>query len=81
MRSELVAGATKKIENRYALTLIAARAVRALHRPRTRISDTTNEVLRLFAEKSPSAHPAPPRTAKIGKNERGYKNARRLRAN
>jgi hypothetical protein len=81
MRSELVTGATKKVENRYALTLITAKAVRALHRPRTRISDTTNEVLRLFAVKSPLEHAAPPRIAKIGKNERSYKNARKLRAN
>jgi hypothetical protein len=45
MRSELVGGALKQTPNRYLLTRPTAKAVRALHRPQTRIADTANDVL------------------------------------
>ena len=45
MRSELVGSALKWTPNRYLLTHLAAKAIRASHRPRTRIADTANDVL------------------------------------
>jgi hypothetical protein len=45
MRSELVGGALKQTPNRYLLTRLTAKAIRALHRPQTRIADTANDVL------------------------------------
>jgi hypothetical protein len=55
MRSELVTGALQHVPNRYLLTRLAAKAIRAFHRPNTRIAETTNDVLRRFSAKSPMA--------------------------
>jgi hypothetical protein len=55
MRSELVTGALKHVSNRYLLTRLAAKAIRAFHRPNTRIADTTNDVLRRFSTANPVA--------------------------
>jgi hypothetical protein len=44
MRSELVFGAANCISNRYQLAKLASRALRALHRPNTRIAETANDV-------------------------------------
>lgn len=55
MRSELVMGASKHITNRYLLTHLAAKAIRAFHRPNSRIADTANDVLQRFSIKNPSA--------------------------
>jgi hypothetical protein len=45
MRSELIFGAMTHVANRYLLTKLAAKATRKLHRPNTRIQDTTNDAL------------------------------------
>jgi hypothetical protein len=42
MRSELVFGAIRENPNRYLLVKLASKAARRLHRPNTRIQDTTN---------------------------------------
>jgi hypothetical protein len=50
MRSNLVFDALRltHIDNRYQLCRIAAKATRMLHKPRTRLQDTTNDVLILL---------------------------------
>ncbi|HZQ91258.1 MAG TPA: DNA-directed RNA polymerase subunit omega [Terriglobales bacterium] len=45
MRSDLVFGAVKTVQNRYMLCQVASKATRKFHRPNTRIQETTNEVL------------------------------------
>ena len=50
MRSELVFAAKRRLSDRYALCPIAATATRKLHRPKTRIEDTTDAVLRYIAD-------------------------------
>ena len=45
MRSDLVFGAMKQVSNRFLLAKVLAKATRKLHRPGTRIEDTTNDVL------------------------------------
>ena len=55
MRSNLVFGATAYVSNRYLLTMLASKATRKLHRPNTRIQETTNEVLLRFSRVSPIA--------------------------
>ena len=55
MCSELVTGALKHIPNRYLLTRLAATAIRAFHRPDTRIAETANQVLFRFSLKDPMA--------------------------
>jgi hypothetical protein len=53
MRSDLVFGATKQVSNRFLLTKALATATRALHRPGSRIEDTTNGVLIRFCRANP----------------------------
>jgi hypothetical protein len=53
MRSELVFNAVANVSNRYLLVRAASKAMRLLHRPHTRLEDTTNEVLRLFGRTYP----------------------------
>jgi len=53
MRSDLVFGAMGDVPNRYLLTKLAAKAVRAMHKPGVRIQDTTNEVLERFSRANP----------------------------
>ena len=53
MRSELVFGASEFVTNRYLLVKLAAKAIRAFHRPNTRVAETTNEVLRRFGFANP----------------------------
>jgi hypothetical protein len=55
MRSEQVFGALTYVSNRFLLTRLAAKATRRLHRPNTRIQDTTNEVLERFTRANPLA--------------------------
>ena len=55
MRSKLVFDATAHVSNRYLLTRLASTATRKLHRPNTRIQETTNEVLVRFSRVSPIA--------------------------
>jgi hypothetical protein len=53
MRSDLIYGALAHISNRYQLCQLASKATRKLHKPNTRLQDTTNEVLVRFHQKSP----------------------------
>jgi len=53
MRSDLIYGALAHISNRYQLCQLASKATRKLHKPNTRLQDTTNEVLVRFLQKSP----------------------------
>jgi hypothetical protein len=55
MRSDLIYGALTHISNRYQLCQLASKATRKLHKPNTRLQDTTNEVLERFHESSPLA--------------------------
>ncbi len=54
MRSDLIFGALTHVNNRYELCQLASKATRKLHKPNTRLQDTTNEVLDRFKEALPS---------------------------
>ena len=53
MRSDLVFGALAHVSNRYQLCQLASKATRKLHKPNTRLQDTTNEVLYRFRNANP----------------------------
>ena len=53
MRSDLVFGALSHVSNRYQLCQLASKAPRKLHKPNTRLQDTTNEVLGRFHTTNP----------------------------
>ena len=53
MRSDLVFGALSHVSNRYQLCQLASKATRKLHKPNTRLQDTTNEVLDRFKDTIP----------------------------
>jgi hypothetical protein len=53
MRSDLVFGALSHVSNRYQLCQLASKATRKLHKPSTRLQDTTNEVLVRFHSTNP----------------------------
>jgi hypothetical protein len=53
MRSDLVFGALSHVSNRYQLCQLASKATRKLHKPTTRLQDTTNEVLVRFHSTNP----------------------------
>ena len=53
MRSDLVFGALSHLSNRYQLCQLASKATRKLHKPNTRLQDTTNEVLVRFHDTNP----------------------------
>jgi hypothetical protein len=53
MRSDLIFGALTHVQNRYELCQLAAKATRKLHKPNTRLQDTTNEVLDRFKDTVP----------------------------
>jgi hypothetical protein len=55
MRSDLVFGALSHVSNRYQLCQLASKATRKLHKPNTRLQDTTNEVLGRFQATNPGA--------------------------
>jgi hypothetical protein len=59
MRSDLIFGALTHVTNRYELCQLASKATRKLHKPNTRLQDTTNEVLDRFKDTLPmdSAEP------------------------
>jgi hypothetical protein len=59
MRSDLVFAAMTHVSNRYILTRLAATATRKLHKPNTRIEDTTNDVLMRFSRMDPTANAEP----------------------
>lgn len=54
MRSDLIFGALTHVKNRYELCQLASKATRKLHKPTTRLQDTTNEVLERFSENVPT---------------------------
>jgi hypothetical protein len=58
MRSDLVFGALSHVSNRYQLCQLASKATRKLHKPNTRLQDTTNDVLFRFRSTNPGS-PAP----------------------
>jgi hypothetical protein len=53
MRSDLIFGALTHVTNRYELCQLASKATRKLHKPNTRLQDTTNEVLDRFKDAIP----------------------------
>lgn len=53
MRSDLIFGALTHVNNRYQLCQLASKATRKLHKPNTRLQDTTNEVLDRFKDSRP----------------------------
>jgi hypothetical protein len=55
MPSDIVFGALAQVTNRYTLCQLASKATRKLHKPTTRIEDTTNEVFARFHHESPAA--------------------------
>ena len=55
MRSDLVFKALSQVTNRYQLCQLASKATRKLHKPNTRLQDTTNEVLCRFESANPEA--------------------------
>jgi hypothetical protein len=55
MRSELVFNAMAYVSNRYLLVKLASKATRNLHRPNSRIQETTNEALVRFSRANPMA--------------------------
>jgi len=55
MRSDLVFGALSHVSNRYQLCQLASKATRMLHKPNTRLQDTTNEVLVRFHSTNPGS--------------------------
>ena len=55
MRSDLVFKALSHVSNRYQLCTLASKATRKLHKPNTRLQDTTNEVLCRFEVANPEA--------------------------
>ncbi|MBT9331689.1 DNA-directed RNA polymerase subunit omega [Paracidobacterium acidisoli] len=57
MRSDLIFGALTHVTNRYQLCQLASKATRKLHKPNTRLQDTTNEVLVRFRHANPFAFP------------------------
>lgn len=55
MRSDLVFGALSHVSNRYQLCQLASKATRKLHKPNSRLQDTTNDVLIRFRGRQPAA--------------------------
>jgi hypothetical protein len=55
MRSDLVFGALSHVSNRYQLCLLVSKATRKLHKPNTRLQDTTNDVLTRFHSTLPGS--------------------------
>jgi hypothetical protein len=53
MRSDLIFGALTHVTNRYELCQLASKATRKLHKPNTRLQDTTNEVFDRFKDTVP----------------------------
>jgi hypothetical protein len=53
MRSDLIFGALAHVTNRYELCQLASKATRKLHKPNTRVQDTTNEVFDRFKDTIP----------------------------
>jgi len=69
MRSDLIFGALTHVNNRYQLCQLAAKATRKLHKPNTRLQDTTNEVLDRFKDTIPMDGGVEPKVEKIHVSE------------
>jgi hypothetical protein len=71
MRSELIFGALTHVSNRYQLCQLASKATRKLHKPNSRLQDTTNEVLYRFRNANPgmSAPIEEPATQTVAKQK------------
>ena len=65
MRSDLIFGALTHVNNRYQLCQLASKATRKLHKPNTRLQDTTNEVLDRFKDTVPMDDATEPIVEKI----------------
>ena len=65
MRSDLIFGALAHVTNRYQLCQLASKATRKLHKPNTRLQDTTNEVLVRFRYASPMIQTQPSAQAEV----------------
>jgi hypothetical protein len=55
MRSDLIFGATAHVSNRYLLSMLAAKAVREMHKPGIRVEETINDVFMHFGRAYPMA--------------------------
>jgi hypothetical protein len=70
MRSDLIFGALTHVTNRYELCQLASKATRKLHKPNTRLQDTTNEVLDRFKDTIPKDVTAVAAVQSVGLEER-----------
>lgn len=70
MRSDLIFGALTHVTNRYELCQLASKATRKLHKPNTRLQDTTNEVLDRFKDSLPADEPNEMMVERIDLQER-----------
>jgi hypothetical protein len=70
MRSDLIFGALTHVTNRYELCQLASKATRKLHKPNTRLQDTTNEVLDRFKDTIPKDAAAMPAVRSVELQER-----------
>jgi hypothetical protein len=70
MRSDLIFGALTHVHNRYELCQLASKATRKLHKPNTRLQDTTNEVLDRFKDTVPMDESGEPVVVKVQLQER-----------
>jgi len=70
MRSDLIFGALTHVKNRYELCQLASKATRKLHKPNTRLQDTTNEVLDRFKDSIPASQLAEAPVQKVQLQER-----------
>ena len=70
MRSDLIFGALTHVTNRYELCQLASKATRKLHKPNTRLQDTTNEVLDRFKDTVPMNEPTTPVAERVVVQER-----------
>ena len=70
MRSDLIFGALTHVTNRYELCQLASKATRKLHKPNTRLQDTTNEVLDGFKHTVPINEPTTPAQQRVVVQER-----------
>jgi hypothetical protein len=71
MRSDLIFGALAHVSNRYKLCQLASKATRKLHKPNTRVQDTTNDVMIRFRYANPlAASPAVEEKATVQQQQR-----------
>lgn len=70
MRSDLVFGALSHVSNRYQLCQLASKATRKLHKPNSRLQDTTNEVLDRFHYTNPGGYLLPSVPAEASEESR-----------